>query len=34
MNFIRQTGLKNLKVAVVKGLPNVGIFVAEKLEGD
>jgi len=30
MNLIRQTGLKNLKVAVVKGLPNVGIFVAEK----
>jgi ubiquinone/menaquinone biosynthesis C-methylase UbiE len=30
MNFIRQTELENLRVAVVKGLLDVGIFVAEK----
>jgi ubiquinone/menaquinone biosynthesis C-methylase UbiE len=30
MNLIKQSGLKNLKVAVVKGFIDVGIFVAEK----
>jgi ubiquinone/menaquinone biosynthesis C-methylase UbiE len=34
MNLISQTELENLKVAVVKGLLDVGIFVAEKPKGD
>jgi len=33
-NLIKRTGLKKLRVAVVKGALDVGIFIAEKPQGD
>lgn len=34
MNLIRQSGLKKLRFSIIKGTPDVRVFVAEKLEGD
>jgi len=34
MNLIKQSGLEKIKVAVVKGFPDVEAFVAEKPEHD
>lgn len=34
MDLIKQTGLEKLRVVVVKGFPDVGIFIAEKPKSD